>query len=55
MSAAPLQIPTDNNAAVDTSHDLSPTSPVDVSKMDKMFARRSSANDLMNKGILKGE
>jgi hypothetical protein len=39
---------------VDSSSDLEPQSPTDRAKLEKLFVRRSSANELKEKGILKG-
>lgn len=40
---------------VDQSHDLEPQSPTDRAKFEKLFQGRSSADELQDKGILKGE
>lgn len=40
---------------VDQSHDLEPNSPTDRAKLETLFQGRSSADELQDKGILKGE
>lgn len=61
MSNAPAPIPINTNvgnntvAGVDEAHDLSPTSAMDRSKMDKLFANRPTPKELKDQGILKGE
>ncbi|KAL1406776.1 hypothetical protein Q8F55_006181 [Vanrija albida] len=56
---APIPINTNvgNNtvAGVDEAHDLSPTSAMDRSKMDKLFGNRPTPQELKDQGILKGE
>ena len=41
-------------STVDTRGDLSPTNEADRQKLDKLFGARADAQDLQNKGILKG-
>ncbi|WOO84328.1 uncharacterized protein LOC62_06G007847 [Vanrija pseudolonga] len=59
--SAPAPIPINTNvgnntvAGVDEAHDLSPTSAMDRSKMDKLFANRPTPKELQDQGILKGE
>lgn len=58
MSLNPIDIPDtaqDHDASVDRTCDLSPTSPVDRQRMDRLMADRPSHKDLQSKGILKGE
>lgn len=58
MSLNPIDIPItaqDHDASVDRSSDLSPTSPVDRQRMDRLMADRPDHKDLQSKGILKGE
>ena len=40
---------------VDQSHDLEPNSPTDRAKLETLFQGRTSADELQDKGILKGE
>jgi hypothetical protein len=40
---------------IDQSHDLEPNSPTDRAKLETLFQGRSSASELQDKGILKGE
>ena len=47
--------PTGTAGEVDTRGDLSPTNEMDKAKLDKLFASRASANELQDKGILKGQ
>lgn len=56
--AAPVPVPAKidtTTSSVDEAHDLSPTSPVDRQRMDRMMANRPNPNELQNKNILKGE
>lgn len=39
---------------VDQTHDLEPKSEADRAKLEKLFQERQSANELQDKGILKG-
>lgn len=58
MSLNPIDIPNttqDHDNSVDRSSDLSPTSPVDCKRMDRLMADRPHHKDLQSKGILKGE
>ncbi|KLT43667.1 hypothetical protein CC85DRAFT_284381 [Cutaneotrichosporon oleaginosum] len=53
--AAPVPVPSKiDTSGVDDSHDLSPTSPVDRQRMERMMANRPIASELQNKNILKG-
>lgn len=58
-SIAPSVVPAPAEGAVaggiDKSSDLEPQSSADRAKLDKMFADRASADELQEKGILKGE
>lgn len=40
---------------VDRSHDLSPKNEMDKAKFEKLYKRRESADELQEKGILKGK
>ena len=57
-SLAPSVVPAPGaavSAGVDKSSDLEPQSTADRAKLDKLFADRASADELQEKGILKGE
>lgn len=58
MSLNAIDIPdtsSSHDVGVDRSGDLSPTSPVDRQRMDRLMAERPSHKDLQSKGILKGK
>jgi hypothetical protein len=55
---APTVIPAPGgatSAGVDQSSDLEPQSPTDRAKLEKLYNQRSTAENLKEKGILKGE
>lgn len=53
--AAPVPVPSKIDTGVDEAHDLSPTSPVDRKRMERMMANRPAPDELQNRNILKGE